>query len=489
MYLTQSQRNLIDSRSLVHVSFSPIKEKEGTLGYSFKDKFYYRIRLDTSIEDNEAISMSVLIHELGHIELGHMDESLSEAIKYVFKVAEELGISKEVIRVWNRGPMGVINICMDLEVNDKFLTRQNIKDLTKSGFTPVTLEVLGLEPQESWKDYIRPYLSMMKDNYDDLKDQLDSLFKSLKDIGEMQTKRNKGSGKSNGNPQDGTEESSLGKMISDKDSEEVEEGESSTSGSSKDSEGEENEVTQSDMEDDGEDPEEYLDEEEELSELITTSNQKCDDSTSYGISHESHRSKSRPDRKSPSKILEDFFMQLLYHEKTMVPDSMKHYNRGTRRNEHGLIYTSISRKVKLKPKKLGILIDVSGSMDSKSLLTALDSLEPLLHMLHKDSVVVAWDTGLCGEYPITKLPKSLQECGGTDMASGLRYLNKKGYDTVVIYSDFETNTYTLHDEAKAFGKDLSFIVVNNGCRYRSMDPNRIIEDQKSLVRRVIEFKP
>ena len=71
----------------------------------------------------------------------------------------------------------------------------------------------------------------------------------------------------------------------------------------------------------------------------------------------------------------------------------------------------------------------------------------------------------------------------------IRYLNKKGYDTVVIYSDFETNTYTLHDEAKAFGKDLSFIVVNNGCRYRSMDPNRIIEDQKSLVRRVIEFKP
>lgn len=279
MYLTQSQRNLIESKSLVHVSFSPIKEKEGTLGYSFKDKFYYRIRLDESIKDNEAISMSILIHELGHVELGHMDESLMDAIKYVFKIAEELGISKEIIRLWNRGPMGVINICMDLEVNDKFLTRQNIRDLTNSGFTPVTLEVLNLEPQDSWKDYIKPYLSMMKDNYDDLKNQLDDLFKSLKDIGEMQTKRNKGSGKSKGSPQEeeDTEESSLGNMNSDKDAEKVEEGESSTSDSSNDSEGEENEVTQSDMEDDGEDPEEYLDEEGELGELITTSDQNCDD--------------------------------------------------------------------------------------------------------------------------------------------------------------------------------------------------------------------
>lgn len=491
MYLTRAQRNLIDSRSMVHVSYVPIFEKEGTIGYAFKDKFYYKIRLDKSIENNEPLSMSVLIHELGHIELGHMDESIKQSIKTVFKVAEKLGISKEAIRLWDRGPMGVINICMDLEVNDKFLTRQNINDMIKSGFTPVTIDNLELEPQESWKDYIEPYLLKMKDNYNEFKQQLDDLFKSMKDVGEMQTKRMKGRGnqsnQSQGKENEDSEGTSIGKMISEKEDEQDENEGKDSSSKSNESGDKEEEVTQSDMEDDGEDPEDYMEDEEEVSEMITTSDDNYDNSTSYGLSHEKHKSKTRRDTKSPSKVLEDFFLQMLHHERQMMPDSMKHYNRGTRRNKDGLIYTSISRKVRVKPKKLGILIDVSGSMNSKSLLTALDSLNPLLHMLHQDSVVVAWDTDLCGEWSITKLPSYLEECGGTDMARGLRYLSDKGFDTIVIYSDFDTNLDSLHYEAEKFGKELYFIVVKGGWRVK--DPDRVIEDQNKLVRRSILFEP
>ena len=309
----------------------------------------------------------------------------------------------------------------------------------------------------------------------------------------MQTKRMKGKGQSGGKGKgssDGDKSDESKEKTADQLADEAEnkEGQDESEKSGSGNGDEDDEVTDKDLEDDGEEAEQYKESDDELGELLTTSDDNANDQTSYGLSHEKLDAKKRPDKKSPSKKLEEFFMQILGHEKVLTPDAMKHYNRGTRKNDHGLIYSSINRKVKLRPKKLGILIDVSGSMDSRSLLVALDSLEPLLHMLHKESKVVLWDTYKCGEYEITKLPKRVSEGGGTDMASGLRYLTKQGFDTVVIYSDFETNLYDLHSAAVEFGKDLSFIVVNTGWRTRST-PDDIITDQKSLVRRAILFKP
>lgn len=136
-----------------------------------------------------------------------------------------------------------------------------------------------------------------------------------------------------------------------------------------------------------------------------------------------------------SECLTAFFSRILDRGKKFRLDSMKLYNRRCRQSD--LMYSSISKKVTKTQDKLGILIDVSGSMDLDTISTLVNMLkDDLLLVFSSESLVLCWDTGESERFLISETPKRLRHGGGTYLAGGVDTLVREGCKTIVVYSDF-----------------------------------------------------
>ena len=121
-------------------------------------------------------------------------------------------------------------------------------------------------------------------------------------------------------------------------------------------------------------------------------------------------------------------------------DPMRLWNRGTRDRSSGIIYNSLKQQPQrdMKKQKLGILVDISGSMDITSIQKAAQALKDCSKFLDKKSRFVTWDTDLVQEFPLTAIPDKINLGGGTDMVKGINYLADQGFTDIVVYSDFYT---------------------------------------------------
>lgn len=136
--------------------------------------------------------------------------------------------------------------------------------------------------------------------------------------------------------------------------------------------------------------------------------------------------------------IKNFLSKIMVHKPVYMQDSLRHHNHGTRENKDGILYSSKKLKVNITKQKLAVLVDISGSMDATSVLKALKALRGSMSSLSYDSKLITWDVSLCDEFPITKVPNTVYEGGGTDMAKGLEYCIEKGFTDIVIYSDMRT---------------------------------------------------
>ena len=139
-------------------------------------------------------------------------------------------------------------------------------------------------------------------------------------------------------------------------------------------------------------------------------------------------------------------------------DPMRLWNRGSRDRSSGVIYNSLKQAPQRKRKKLGILVDISGSMDISTIQNAAQSLKDCAPVLDKGSKFVTWNTDLGQEFPILDIPEQIRVGGGTDMVAGINYLVKQGFTDIVVYSDFETSNLETVDPK---GYRLYSIVANN----------------------------
>ena len=126
-------------------------------------------------------------------------------------------------------------------------------------------------------------------------------------------------------------------------------------------------------------------------------------------------------------------------------DPMRLWNRGSRDRSSGVIYNSLKQAPQRKRKKLGILVDISGSMDISTIQNAAQSLKDCAPVLDKGSKFVTWNTDLGQEFPILDIPEQIRVGGGTDMVAGINYLVKQGFTDIVVYSDFETSNLETVD--------------------------------------------
>lgn len=129
-------------------------------------------------------------------------------------------------------------------------------------------------------------------------------------------------------------------------------------------------------------------------------------------------------------------------------DALKNYNRGTRKNENGILYSSKRRKVAKGKRKICFILDVSPSMNVIPILNALTSLRGLVTSAAPGSEVFTWDINLIQRFNLNEMPEEIKLGDGTNIAPALTWAKKEGFTDCILYSDFMTPLYSLEASIK-----------------------------------------
>ena len=426
MKLTSLQHKAFRELCLSKITYRDMFKSEGSLGYTYRARRGYDITIADDIADNKAKAI-ILLHELAHIFFGHMDENVVQELKNIKKQIQGRGVNYTKCMLFFRGPMSFLNIAMDLQVNTKFLTKentdylQNFLETINPGFKLCLPETYETEEKEVFREYYDPLVDYFLKHQDEMKISVtdgldgdlgisvDEIMQGLEDEDEIKELLEE-SGYKGGN---------------DKNSE----NKSGTSSS--------------------ESVEEAHDEIDSLSD--EKSSNKEEDKEKY----ENKKDKKKPGKGRSTSNLEiaegniskdiaNFLTNIVKTSLEYRQDSLKHYNKGTRRNKDNILYTSMKRKQQVSSRILSIVVDVSGSIDTSQLATAVRSVKAVFKNLHPSSKLATCDTDILDVYSITKIPSSIRNAGGTDMYKGLKYFVDKNSQDIILYSDLETEMSTIN---------------------------------------------
>lgn len=433
LVLTNTQKKAMKELALCKVVRRKMWKKEHQLGYTSPGRRYYDINIasDTGNQDVEDI---VLLHEVGHCYFGHNDIDITGEFRLVKQMCENEGVPFNTVMKYG-GPMRFLNIAMDLEINSKLLTRGNIKTMKNFGFEVCTPENQKVETGESYRSYYIPLLRAAKEeNFQFNSEQQNMTGDDLSNTCPM------------------TGDSEIDDAL-------IQEG--YLEGAVKSQDGS-NKVSTSTVG-------------EEKKEIETETPNSKRGNAGTGSSTGSRINISMME--NTSEVLERFLRSIVQKSLTYTPDSMRLWNRGTRDRSSGIIYNSYKQMPQKGKKKLGILVDISGSMDISSIKAASQSLKDCAKFLDNGSKFVTWNTGKGEEFPIMEIPNEIEVGGGTDMVRGINYLKDNGFTDIVIYSDFETNNL---DTVDGRGYNLYSIVVGNPS-YRRDEVERFLKRNKKFI--------
>lgn len=431
MELTNTQKEAMRELGLCKVIRRNMWKTEHQLGYTSPGRRYYDINIANDT-NNEEVEDIVLLHEIGHCYFGHNDINTVDELLLIKNMCDGEGIPFSAIMAYG-GPMRFLNVAMDLEVNSKLLTRGNAKTMKDFGFEILTPQNQKLETGDSYRSYYLPLLRLIKTDKnkiasmknatgDDLSTEAPLTGNAEIDDALMKEGYIDGTARS-ANSSNKVEETTVSKEKQD-----IEQGKSTNKkpGTSSDTTG------------------------------------RIDISVKQNTSRE----------------LEAFLRSIVHSSIEYSKDSMRLWNRGTRERSSGIIYNSYKQVPQKKKQKLGILVDISGSMNIESIKSAAKTLKNCANLLAKDSSFVTWNTGKSEEFLLTDIPDSIETGGGTDMVRGIQYLKDKGFTDIVVYSDFETNDL---DTVNPRGYNLYSIVVGpEGMKYPESLKQYLSRNKKAI---------
>ena len=487
------QKRVLRDKGLCRIKYKRMwKTAKHELGYSTKGTDKYEIVIANDIENNDTTAI-VLLHEIGHVHYGHLDEvDYKEEFKAIKSICEKYGKSFEQCVGMYGGPMQFLNVVMDLEINTKLLTIANVKHMKNENIGILVPETFGIEVEDTFRDYYEPIIKSIpnsKEEYEEMKKKIKQNLKNSAQSEDSEDSEGEDSegNESNNSESNGSNSSKGSKSNSSKGSK----GDSSEDGEDDSSEGNESEDYEdgeSDSLDGSGDDNDYgislpdwmkdLAEgcestgDEEIDKALEkegykSGNEKDKGITETGESESVNEAVEKIEEEEEKKSIEreraksyglghfignkyeesevndegtikNFLSKIMVHKPVYMQDSLRHHNHGTRENKDGILYSSKKLKVNITKQKLAVLVDISGSMDATSVLKALKALRGSMSSLSYDSKLITWDVSLCDEFPITKVPNTVYEGGGTDMAKGLEYCIEKGFTDIVIYSDMRT---------------------------------------------------
>ena len=463
MQLTKTQKKAMKELALCKVVRRKMWRTEKQLGYTntSANKRYYDINIanDTGSREVEDI---VLLHEIGHCYFGHNDLDIKEELLLVKSMCDGEGMPFSSTLMYG-GPMRFLNIAMDLEINSKLLTVGNIKAIKKFGFELCTPEGFGIEVGESYRSYYLPLLKKVKMMAVSPLGSGDKKDKNKND-GSGDEEENKGKGKGKGKEGDigtkipGTRNDTGDDLSSDSpltgieeiDDALLKEGYIGGDIKSKDKSNKSDVST-------------VKEKEEEIERAEGGGSGTVHGGKGIGKSGSTSSTITIEAENTPKEI-EKFLRSIIGNSYDFLMDPMRLWNRGSRDRSSGVIYNSLKQAPQRKRKKLGILVDISGSMDISTIQNAAQSLKDCAPVLDKGSKFVTWNTDLGQEFPILDIPEQIRVGGGTDMVAGINYLVKQGFTDIVVYSDFETSNletvnpkgyrlYSIVVRADSYGSD------------------------------------
>lgn len=431
MKLTKTQKTAMKELALCKVVRRKMWRSTKQLGYTSPgiNNRYYDINIASDTGSSEVEDI-VLLHEVGHCYFGHNDIDTKEEFLLIKSMCDGAGIPFSATLVYG-GPMTFLNIAMDLEINSKLLTLGNIKTMKDFGFSLCTPEAFEIEVGESYRSYYMPLLERAKGmlpNKGNNGNGGEESDESGKGSGDKQDKNGKGGGKGgipkNDTGADLSNESPLTGI------EEIDDAllkEGYIGGETKAKDGS-NKVESSSV---GE-------KQKEIEQKNADGGDRSK-STTAGTEH-AITGEVITTIKNDSKEIEKFLRSIIRTSYQFTQDPMRLWNRGTRDRSSGIIYNSLKQQPQrdMKKQKLGILVDISGSMDITSIQKAAQALKDCSKFLDKKSRFVTWDTDLVQEFPLTAIPDKINLGGGTDMVKGINYLADQGFTDIVVYSDFYT---------------------------------------------------
>ena len=448
MKLTSTQKKAMKELALCKVVRRKMWRTEKQLGYTntSANRRYYDINIanDTGSREVEDI---VLLHEIGHCYFGHNDLDIREELLLVKSMCDGAGLPFSATLLYG-GPMRFLNIAMDLEINSKLLTVGNIKAMKKFGFELCTPEGFQIDTGESYRSYYMPLLEKARAFMDKMSsgsgegegEEGDGDGDEEKDKGKSGGGKSKGKGNGKGNDagdkipgiknDTGDDLSSDSPLtgIEEIDDALLKEGYIGGDVKAKDKSNKSDTSTVKEKEKEIEEAEES-----DSSGKKNIGNSKAFTST---ITIEAENT---------PKEIEKFLRSIIGNAYDFLMDPMRLWNRGSRDRSSGVIYNSLKQAPQRKRKKLGILVDISGSMDISTIQNAAQSLKDCAPVLDKGSKFVTWNTDLGQEFPILDIPEQIRVGGGTDMVAGINYLVKQGFTDIVVYSDFETSNLETVD--------------------------------------------
>ena len=466
MKLTRTQKKAMKELALCKVVRRKMWRTEKQLGYTntSANRRYYDINIanDTGSREVEDI---VLLHEIGHCYFGHNDLDIKEELLLVKSMCDGAGLPFSATLLYG-GPMRFLNIAMDLEINSKLLTVGNIKAMKKFGFELCTPEGFQIETGESYRSYYMPLLEKARafmnnspsgsgDGEEEEDGDGGGDGDKKNDKGKSGSGKNKGKGSGKKDDADGkipgTRNDTGDDLSSDSpltgieeiDDALLKEGYIGGDVKAKDKSNKSDTSTVKEKEK----------EIEEAEEGEANSSGKKDIGNSSAFT-----STVIIEAENTPKEIEKFLRSIIGNSYDFSMDPMRLWNRGSRDRSSGVIYNSLKQAPQRKRKKLGILVDISGSMNITNIKAAAQSLKDCSKILDKGSMFVTWNTDLGQQFPIMSIPDQIKIGGGTDMVAGINYLVKQGFTDIVVYSDFETYGLETVDPK---GYRLYSIVVND----------------------------
>ena len=420
MNLTPLQHKAFRELGMSKVFNKPMFRTEPhTLGYTHRARRSYDITLADDLGDNKARAM-VLLHEIAHIFFGHMDENTPQELKDIKKLVQGMNVNYTKCMLFFGGPLAFLNIAMDLECNTKLMTKENNYYLNA-----FLQKELGPDTKICTPDvYETVEMDTFRDYY-----EIQKLIEE--------------SGYEGGNDKDDKNKNK------------------SNSGSKN-------------VEDEHDDIDSMPENQKDGGDAKDKSSNKAPNAGKGRSSNNIDISESDPD-----KDIAAFLSKIVKTSVDYRQDAFRHYNRGTRRSKDGLLYNSLRRKTHSGSRILSIVTDVSGSIDTSQLATAVQSVKLALKKLHPASELATCDTDICDVYPITKIPNKLKCGGGTDMAVGLQYFVDKHAQDIVLYSDLGTDMNTVNKIVDE-NPGINFYTIVTG---RSPNINDYADDEYHFLER------
>lgn len=418
MTLTNLQRKVLTACRMSKVIFRKMYEKNHELGYASRgDNYNYDINIASDVPAD--IKQVTLIHEAGHIYLKHTEVNVKEEALVMNELINKYGSTVEIFSKVYGGFATFLNICMDLEINSKFLTLGNVRTMKNFGFNLCTPDAYKVDYKETFNLYYEPLISQLpkKGEESHTESKVPQMSKDLPNTKSLTDEMFD-------LPED------MMNSISD---ENYKSGDDKSANQSKKGEATVQEAMDNDE--------------------VLEKNGTGIGSNSNGLHNLEIGSR---DSESVKKFLLSIISDTTLGRKH---DSMRIYNRNTRGRD--FMYTTRKYAPNRLLPKLGIIVDISGSMNTESIVTAAASLKNVSERLHQDSIMVTCDTAIQEIFKIKEIPSEIRAGGGTALDVALKYLVDNNFTDIVVYSDFETDMKAMEELQKVSKANFYSIIVRD----------------------------